>query len=238
MFNRIMEIGGSFMRCHCFDNNGENCIEKVPIFDNLSDDEMVEIAKIAQRKEFAKDEMIYMAGDLGDKLYVVNSGKIKVSRISDTGKEQVIRVLGTGDFMGELALFNRSELRDNAIALSDVVMCVISADEMKESMRKYPDISIKIMEELSNRLEDVETLIENISIHGVERRIADSLIGLSDERGEINLKMSRKDLASHLGMSQETLSRKLRSFEETGLIKLVGHRKIRILDMEAIGEIK
>lgn len=230
--------GDDGMECNCFKNGGKNCIEIVPIFSNLSSQEMLEIANITSERTFEKNEMVYMAGDKGDKLFVIHSGKVKISRISDTGKEQVIRVLGSGEFMGELSLFSSSDLKDNATALTKVVMCVIHAEKLKDSMKKYPGISIKIVEELSNRLEGVESLIENISIHGVERRIAESLLGLSNEKGEVKLKMSKRDLASHLGMSGETLSRKLRSFEEEGWIKLIGHRRIIVLNPGALGEIE
>ncbi len=225
------------MECNCFKREGKNCIEIVPIFSNLSKEEMLEVAGITSEKTFEKGEMIYMAGDKGDKLYVIHSGKVKVSRISDTGKEQVIRVLGSGEFMGELSLFSASDLKDNSQALSKCVMCVIQSDKLKNLMKKYPEISLKIVEELSNRLESVEALIENISIHGVERRIADILVELANENGEVKLNMSKRDLASHLGMSQETLSRKLRNFEENGLIKLIGHRRIMVLNTRALKDI-
>ena len=225
------------MECNCFKDRGKNCIEIVPIFSNLSREEMLEVANITSEKTFEKGEMIYMAGDKGDKLYVIHSGKVKVSRISDIGKEQVIRVLGSGEFMGELSLFSESDLKDNGEALSKAVMCVIHAEKLKDLMSKYPAISIKIVEELSNRLENVESLIENISIHGVGRRVADILLELADEYGEVKLNMSKKDLASHIGMSQETLSRKLRNFEEEGLIKLMGHRRITILNSALLEEI-
>lgn len=226
------------MECNCFKRGGKNCIDIVPIFSNLSSEEKIEVAKITKEKAFEKGEMIYMAGDKGDKLYVIHSGKVKISRISDAGKEQVIRVLGSGEFMGELSLFSSSPLKDNGEALSKVVMCVIQAEKLKTLMKKYPEISIKVVEELSKRLETVEALIENISIHGVERRIAQILTELANENGEVKLKMSKRDLASHLGMSQETLSRKLRSFEEEGWIKLIGHRRIIILNATALKDIR
>ncbi len=225
------------MQCNCFQDRGKNCIEVVPIFSNLSREEMIEVANITSEKTFEKGEMIYMSGDRGDKLYVIHSGEVKISRISDTGKEQVIRVLESGEFMGELSLFSSSSLKDNAEALSKTVMCVIHADSLKDLMSKYPGISIKIVEELSNRLENVEALIENISIHGVDRRVSDILLDLADEKGQVNLNMSRRDLASHIGMSQETLSRKLRSFEEKGWIKLIGHRKIIIVEKSSLKDI-
>lgn len=226
------------MNCNCFNREGKTCIEIVPIFSNLTYDEMMEIAKITRERVYEKGQMIYMAGDKGEKLYVIHSGKIKITRITDSGKEQVIRVLGPGEFMGELSLFSSLPLTDNAEALAKTIVCVIDGDKLKKLMTSYPTIALKVIEELSKRLEKSESLIENISLHGVEKRIAQALINMAEGSNEIVLKMSKRDLASHLGMSQETLSRKLTAFQDMGIIKLIGHRRIIILDMEALKEIE
>ncbi|MGJ0845348.1 Crp/Fnr family transcriptional regulator [Tissierella praeacuta] len=226
------------MDCNCFNREGKSCIEIVPIFSNLSYEEMMEVAKVTREKIFEKGEMLYMAGEKSEKLYVIHSGKVKITRFTDTGKEQVIRVLGTGDFMGELSLFSPLPLTDNGEALSRTIACIIDGKKLKDLMKKYPVIALKIMEELSQRLEKAENLIENISLYGVERRLALTLINMANEKREVNLRMSKKDFSSHLGMSQETLSRKLTSFQNMGIIKLIGHRRIILLDIEALREIE
>ncbi|WP_313756922.1 Crp/Fnr family transcriptional regulator [Tissierella sp.] len=226
------------MDCSCFNREGKNCIEIVPIFSNLSYEEMMEVARITREKTFEKGEMLYMAGEKSEKLYVIHSGKVKITRFTDTGKEQVIRVLGSGDFMGELSLFSPLPLTDNGEALSRTIACMIDGKKLKDLMKKYPVIAFKIMEELSQRLEKAEDLIENISLYGVERRLALTLINMANEKGEVSLRMSKKDFASHLGMSQETLSRKLTFFQNMGIIKLIGHRRIILLDIEALRQIE
>lgn len=225
------------MDCNCFKREGKNCIQIVPIFNSLSSEEMVEIANITSEASFEKGQRIYMQGDKGDKLYVIHSGRVKISRITESGKEQVIRILSSGDFMGELSLFSSMPLMDNAEVLSNTVMCVIDGEKLKTLMKKYPEITFKIMEELSTRLEKAENAIENISIHGVEKRIADALLELKNEKDEVKLSMSKRDLASYLGMSQETLSRKLGFFQDKGWIKLVGHRRIILLDITSLSNI-
>ena len=226
------------MDCNCFKKEGKNCIEIVPIFSNLNYEEMMEVARITREEIFEKGEMIYMAGDKGEKLYVIHSGKVKITRFTSSGKEQVIRVLGPGEFMGELSLFSSLPLTDNGEALSKTTVCMIDGEKLKELMKKYPTIALKAMEELSRRLENVENLIENISLQGVEKRLATSLMTMANDKGEISLKMSKRDLASHLGMSQETLSRKLTVFQDMGIIKLIGHRRILLLDIEALEDIE
>lgn len=226
------------MDCDCFERDGKNCIERVPIFSNLTYKEMMEVARITIDKTYEKGEMIYMSGDKGEKLYVIHTGKVKVTRITSSGKEQVIRVLGPGEFMGELSLFSPIPLTDNSEALSKTVVCMIDGEKLKNLMMKHPGIAFKVMEELSKRLEKAEDLIENINLQGVEKRLADSLIKMSNKNGEIILDMSKRDFASHLGMSQETLSRRLTIFQDKEIIELIGHRRINILDMEVLEEIE
>lgn len=226
------------MSCNCFKREGKNCITQVPIFSNLNQEEMMEVARITSEKTYEKGEMIYTAGDSGDKLYVIHQGKIKITRVSEAGKEHVIRVLGPGEFLGELSLFNPAPLTDHAEVLEKTILCLIDGENLRQLMSKYPPVTWKVMEELSQRLAKVENLIENISIHGVEKRLADILMDMANNKGEVVLEMSKKDFASHMGMSQETLSRKLTIFQEMGFIELIGHRKINLLNLEALKEIE
>lgn len=226
------------MTCSCHERNDRNCIEIVPIFSNLNYEEMMEVASITTDRTYKKGEMIYMAGDVGEKLYVIHTGKVKINRFTESGKEQVIRVIGPGEFMGELSLFSSAHMTDNAEALEDTRMCIIGGENLKELMRRYPDITFKVIEEISQRLEKAEHLIENISLSSVEKRLSQTLLNMSQEGDEINLEMSKGDLASQIGMSQETLSRKLSAFQELGIIKQIGHRKIVILNRNALEEIE
>ncbi len=225
------------MNCSCHRKGYSSCIDIVPIFSSLNCEEKKEIAAITTARTFEKGDMIYTAGDRGEKLYVIYTGRVKISRLSASGKEQVIRVLGPGEFMGELSLFSSLPMTDNAEALETSTMCVIEGTKLKELMKKYPSISFKIMEELSRRLERAENLIEKINLSTVEQRLAEALLTMSGGKEEIQLNMTKGDFASQIGMTQETLSRKLKSFQDNGLIELKGRRKIIILDRDGLEKI-
>lgn len=218
-------------------NGHASCIENVPIFASLSCAEMAEIASITSAQTLEKGEMVYMAGDRGGKLYVLHTGRVKISRLNMSGKEQVIRVIGPGEFMGELSLFGSMPLTDNAEVIETSTMCVIDGESLKALMAKYTSIAFKVMDELSRRLEKVETLLEAISLNSVEQRLAQALLTLSGEKNDVNLRMTKGDFASQLGMSQETLSRKLTAFQDDGLIALKGHKRIIILNRAGLEEI-
>ena len=220
------------MKCeHILENETDkSCIEQVPIFYGLNKQEISEIAGITTGKQFNKGEMIFLAGDKTENLYVIHTGLVKISRISQEGKEQIIRIAGPGDFIGELSLFNHSTSRNNAEVIVTASVCLIEGKKIKEIIYRLPNISLKILEELSERMENAENLIEHLGIHDVEQRIAETLSSMADENNLVNLSMSKKDLAAHIGTSQETLSRKLSSFQNKGWIKMIGQRQIQILD--------
>ncbi len=226
------------MTCnHHQDENPSNCIEIVPIFSNLTEEEMLEIANITTEAKFDKGSYVYMANDLGGKLYVLHSGRVKISRLNINGKEQVLRIVEPGEFMGELTLLSNTPLTDNAEVLEKTLMCMIDGNKLKELMNKYPSIAFKVMEVLSKRLEQAESLIEKINLNTVEQRLALALLDLVNQRNEITLNMTKGDFASSIGMSQETLSRKLTSFQDEGVIELIGQRKIIVKNINALKRI-
>ena len=215
----------------------DNCIKNVPIFKDLTHDEMIEVAMITHPQDLKRGEMVYMAGDLGGKLFVLHQGRVKISRVNASGKEQVIRTLGPGEFMGELSFFGSTPQSDNAEAMEETTMCVIEGAQLKEIMIKYPQIGFKIMDVLSRRLQMAETLLEAISLDTVEQRIARALLTLSEGKDVFDLIMSKGELASQIGMSQESLSRKLTALQEEGLIDLEGRRGIKILERSGLEDI-
>ncbi|HHX56683.1 MAG TPA: Crp/Fnr family transcriptional regulator [Clostridiales bacterium] len=222
------------MKCNHHCENHIICIDHVPIFASLNHEEKMEIIEIATSRIYKKGETVYMAGEEGNTLFVIYTGKVKLSRLNANGKEQVLRLVESGEFMGELSLFSSIPLTDNAQALEETTMCILQGDRLKELMAKHPSITFKVMDELSRRLEKAENRIEDISLNSVNKRVASALIELSNGKKEFLIPMTKGDLASQLGITQETLSRKLASLQEEGLIILEGHRKIIINNKEEL----
>src|SRR5690625_2499534 len=215
------------------------CISKVPIFNHLEPAEMREIMSKSRQMIFKKGEIIYHQGDPLEYLYIVHLGRVKNYQLFESGKEQLLRILEPGEFMGELALFTEKKLDSYAEAMEKTQICAIHRDDMQELMRTYPSIAVKILEQFSNRLDETERLVGQLSSKDVEMRTASYLLRLSDEKesAEIVLPMSKKDLASYLGTTQETISRRLSNFQTNGWIEQKGHRNIKILDKEALSEL-
>lgn len=214
------------------------CVARVPIFNHLQPEQMNEIKQVIQTVKFKKGELMYRAGEHSDALYIVYLGQIKIYRLSESGKEQLIRILKHGDFTGELALFQQGEHEAYAEALVDSQICMIKRKDLQPLLLKYPTISLAILNEFASRLDLSEKQTANVATEKVETRIATYLLELLEEKESssttIELPMSKKDLASYLGTTPETLSRRLRDFEEEGMIEQKGQRKIKILDEDAL----
>lgn len=136
--------------------------------------------------------------------------------------------------MGELSLFTHTPLNNNAEALESTTVCIVDGKQFEALIKRRPSIALKILKEMSIRLEKAENQIQALTVQDVEQRLAKALLTMADENNLVNLAISKKDLASHIGMSRETLSRKLTSFEKKGWIQQEGQRKIMILNREAL----
>lgn len=219
----------------CCGEYEESCVSLVPIFNHLEKSQMDEIMAVTHSLTYKKGEMIYRAGDQSDSLYIVNIGRVRIYRLSESGKEQLLRILKPGDFTGELALFSESIHEAYATAMVDTSICSVKRSDLQNLLIKYPSISLKVMEEFSNRLEKVEKQTTRLATEKVDTRIALFLaecIEAGSANNEITLPMNKKDLASYLGTTPETISRKLLEFETLGYIKQISNKKIQILDLD------
>lgn len=214
----------------------KTCISIVPIFNHLEIHEMNEIVKETNSVSHRRGQTIYRAGEQSDGLYIVHKGRVKIYRLSETGKEQLVRILEPGDFTGELSLFSESIHDAYAEALEPVELCVMGRDDFQQFLLKYPAISLKVLIEFSTRLAQTEKQAAHIAMESVETRIALYLANQVEQQksNNIQLPMSRKDLASHLGTTPETVSRKLTDFQDAGWISQTTQRDIDILDLDAL----
>lgn len=215
----------------------EDCISLVPIFNHLEKEQMDEIMAVTHSVLYKKGENIYCAGDRSDSLYIVSEGRVRIYRLSESGKEQLLRILHPGDFTGELALFSETMHEAYADAMEETSVCTVKRSDLKDILLKYPSISLKVLSEFSRRLEQSEKQTTRFATEKVETRIALFLAECIDAKSQSNefmLPMSKKDLASYLGTTPETISRKLYELEDAGYIKQKANRKIEIMDLDGL----
>ena len=232
------------MSCNCDRCKNQLCASKVPIFSNLSDEELVEIINMTGHNNYKKGENIFLEGTKSHTLYLINEGKIKLYKFTKDGKQQILHILSDGDFFGELNLFKDSEYSFNAEAIVPTKICTLTKDKMKKIIMEKPEIGIKILEIVGDRLSKVESLAQHLATNDVESRLAYLLIDMMESYGvkgkegvEVELPISREDMSNYTGVARETISRKLKKLEEDEFIKLVGTKKVIILDEASLRDL-
>ncbi|MFL2122878.1 Crp/Fnr family transcriptional regulator [Marinilactibacillus psychrotolerans] len=211
------------------------CIRLVPIFNHLEESSMDRIARKAHTNHYQKGEFLFRSQEKDDALYIVNRGKVRIYRLSDSGKEQLVRILNPGDFTGEWTLFNPDAVHEEyAEATRDTSVCMIQ--DVQEFLKEYPAISLKLLGEMSQRLESSERQTAQVAVESVITRLVLFLAeNVEPEMGNsptITLPMAKKDIASYLGTTPETISRKFVELEDEGLIQQLSGKRIKIQDLD------
>ncbi|MCX7797293.1 MAG: Crp/Fnr family transcriptional regulator [Melioribacter sp.] len=220
-----------------------NFLTLVPIFADLPINELEKIIKIGTKKKYHKNEIILKEDEAGTALFVIISGKVKVSRTSSDNKEVILTILTESDFFGEMAILDGQTRSATVTALEDTELFIIQRNDFLNLLKNHPEISIVLLQELTKRLRAADVKIKALSLKDAEGKVATVLLQLADDIGKIkqgkveldNLP-NQQDLANMAGTSRETISRTLHAFAKKGLIEIDGS-KIRIIDYEKFKEL-
>jgi len=213
-----------------------------PLFAGLGPEELKKIRSIAIPRKFGKKEILFSDGEEAKGFYVVLSGKVKVFKVSPEGKEQILHVVTAFDAFAEAALFLEGTYPAFAEALSDCQLLFFPKRAFIQLIEKNPQLSINMIVTLSQYLKRFAVLIEELSLKEVSSRIAKHLLDLSlklSREGkiaqEVELDLSKTQLALKLGTISETLSRTLAKMKAKGMID-VRKNRILILNRKALEE--
>ena len=214
------------------------CVALVPLFHGLTYDEQLEIAGVARPTQVAKGQRLYDAGSAVAQLMVVHTGRVKIARLSPEGHEQIVRVLGPGDFVGESAFVLGSRPDHTATALDGGSMCVFRHADLGRLVRQHPSIGLRMLQGVARRLEDTEARLASAISQDVSSRLASYLLSLPARHPEgelvVQLPLAKQDVASLLDTTPESLSRQLRRLQESGVIEQRAGRRVVIVDADAL----
>jgi CRP/FNR family transcriptional regulator, anaerobic regulatory protein len=217
------------------DDHRLHCVSLVPIFAALSDDDRRRVAAIARTRRYDRRELIFVPGDRAG-LHIVHRGRVKTYRATESGSEQLIRIVEPGDFMGETSLLTASETTDYAVATQPSEVCSIDRGELRAVLERNPDVALDLLEAVAGRLHAAEEQLSSRSGLSVAERLAQHLLAESAAAGATTFRLAstKKDLASSLGTTPETLSRRLAALQQSGLVRLGPARTIEVLDPEGL----
>ncbi|MGA9407666.1 MAG: Crp/Fnr family transcriptional regulator [Bacteroidota bacterium] len=210
-----------------------NFLRNVPIFNELSDQELEKIAGLGVRKKYKKGSIILLEEETGAALFVIVSGKVKIVRMDDDGREVILSILGGSDFFGEMAILDGLTRSASVVATSKSELFMIHRRDFLKLLNDYPMVAIALLRELTGRLRKADAQIKSLSLKDAAGRVANVVLQLADEIGmfrkgrvEIDELPLQQDLANMAGTSRETISRMIHKFIKKGYLQLQGNRLI------------
>jgi CRP-like cAMP-binding protein len=213
-------------------------LQMIPLFSELNDSQLQDIANFAVKQLYKKDNMVLIEEEVGSTMFVIISGRVKISRISDEGREVILSILVDGDFFGEMAILDGQTRSANAVTLEDTELLIIRRENFLEMLHKYPQVAINLLKELAHRLRRSDSQIKSLSLQNALGKVASTLLRIADDSGiikhgqvEISQLPPQQDLANMAGTSRETISRVIKSLNMLGYVKKEGS-KLKILDYE------
>jgi CRP/FNR family cyclic AMP-dependent transcriptional regulator len=206
-------------------------LRNVPIFADLDDVELEKIAKLGSRKKYKKGNIIVLEQEMGAALFVIITGKVKVVRMDEEGREVILSIFGPGEFFGEMSLLDGLARSATVVATSKAELFMIHRREFLDLLNEYPAVAISLLAELTMRLRKADAQIKSLSLKDAAGRVANVLLLLADDvgvfkKGKVVIEdlPLQQDMANMAGTSRETVSRMIHQFMEKGHIGVEGNK--------------
>lgn len=217
-------------------------LKSVDLFNNVSEDELNRLSSIMSEQTARKDSVVVARDEVGNSMFVILSGRMKVVIQGDNGREVILTILKAGEFFGEMALLDDLPRSASVVAAEDCKLLVLRREQFTEHIAKSPTTALNVMSELSLRLRRADEIISNLALLDVYSRVAHIMIDLAKRDGQevdegilIREKPTQQDIASMIGTSRETVSRVLSEFQRRGFVEMRG-REI-LLSRKFMGDV-
>ncbi|WP_431106907.1 Crp/Fnr family transcriptional regulator [Winogradskyella poriferorum] len=217
----------------------ESCIIKeFNSLKSLTREELMRVSACKTGKIYRKGQIIFEEGETLNGVYCVRDGVCKLTKLSENGKDQVVKLVVKGDLLGKRSLVSDQKTNLSAVALNDMEMCFIPKSEIIDDLSKNPKFTMDVLREMANDLKESDVSLVNMAQKSVKRRMAEILMYShdnfgTDNEGYLSIVLSREDYASIVGTATESAIRILSQFKKEGLISTTGKR-IKIEDYNGL----
>lgn len=216
-------------------------ISSIPLFKDLDGEILKILLSIITKKTFDKGETVFNDGDDADGFYIVESGLVKVFKLSNDGKEQILHIIEKGGSFGEAAIFSKEPYPAYAEAIKHSTLIYIGRDRFMTLLKKYPELSLKMLASMSRYLMQFNRMIEELSLKEVSSRLASFILKEMEKARnlkksnvtEFEIEISKVQLARQLGTVNETLYRTFKKLKERKIIDFKG-KKVLVKNLEAL----
>ncbi len=217
-------------------------LREAPLFKALDDEAATSLRKSMLLQELKKGQTLFQEGQTGDRLYLVKSGKVKLSHASGDGRESVFMVLGPGDMFGELSLFDPGPRTSTAIAVTDSEILGLGHSDLKPWLQDRPEVAQALLQALAHRLRRTSETMSDLVFADVPGRVAKALLELGEKFGSksgtglsVHHDLTQEELAQLVGASRETVNKALADFASRGWIRLET-RSVELLDLARLSK--
>lgn len=206
-------------------------LRNISLFSSLSDAELEVLAGRLGQRTFGRGVIIFHKESPGDTTYIIESGKVRIFVLSESGQEISVRICGAGEVFGELSMLDGLPRSAGAMAMEETHVLTLQREDVQELLDAYPHMARGVITTLTARVRYTTQYAENLCFLDVEGRVAQRLLELVDQYGvqtaegmEITLQITQSDLASLVGATRERVNKVLAAFRHQGLIELDAER--------------
>ena len=211
------------------DSNFFEALAKVPLFANLEPETIRRLAGKLRRRMFLRGAVVVWQGDPGATLYLIESGQVKVVISSARGQEAVLKLLGPGDFFGDIALFDGSPRTADVVTIEDSWLLLLEREALVEVVEDSPRLALGLLAAVAGRVRDDVELLQSAAFLDGPGRLARVLLKLADALDPptsapvvISQRLTQTDLAGLVGASRESVNKWLKVYEDDGAIERRG----------------
>ena len=210
------------------------------IFKGLESEQYEDLLKKGRRIKLQPKSILFHQGDPAVSCFLVNQGRLKLTQLNEQGKEIILRYIGEGELTAAIAVLKNRPYPVTAESIEETEITCWDKSAMTQWLRQYPDIAINLLSIVLERIDDMQHRYLEICTERVDQRIARSLLRLMRRAGsktrsgiQIDISLSRQNIADYSGTTLYTVSRTLSAWEKNGWIQS-GREQIIITDPHAL----
>ena len=196
-------------------------------------DKLIQFADRAKHRLMRHGEVLFRRGETGTTMLVILAGQIRIALPSREGREQVLRVLKSGDVVGEMALLSGGSRTADAVAETNGRLLVVERRDLLDVLRSSPEVALTVLGIVCERLRRTNALLESMLFQDAAGRLASTLLMLADGQPGRRLDITQGGLGERIGAARETVNKRLREWQAAGIITIEPGR-VTVLDPKAL----